>query len=160
MNDRPEQKGKDPTPLGAGDRPRTTIGDARPAMVPVAQRVLFSDLTIPCRIGVTDEERARPQRLRFNIVLEIRPEPPRADKIKEVVDYGPLFAKIQSVCNEVEFQLLESLADRIAAACFFDSRVLTARVRIEKLDRYPDMGAAGCELEYRRPDPGSGPKVT
>lgn len=124
--------------------------EAAPEIAATAQRILLSDLTLPCRIGVTEEERAQRQRLRFNIQLEIRPEPPRADRITEVVDYGPLVARIRSVCAEAEFRLLESLAGRIAQACFFDARVVSARIRIEKLDRYPDVGGVGCEFEYSR----------
>ena len=112
-----------------------------PEIAATAQRILLSDLTLPCRIGVTEEERAQRQRLRFNIQLEIRPEPPREDKITEVVDYGPLVARIRNVCAEAEFRLLESLAGRIAQACFFDARVVSARVRVEKPDRYPDAAA-------------------
>lgn len=115
-----------------------------------AQRILISDLTLPCRIGVTEGERAERQRLRFNIALEIQLNPPREDKIGEVVDYGPLVAKIRDVCAKVEFRLLESLAEQVAIACFIDSRVTAARVRIEKLDLYPDAGGIGCEFEYHR----------
>ncbi len=115
-----------------------------------AQRILLSDLTLPCRIGVTEAERAERQRLRFNLWLEIRPDPPREDKITEVVDYGRLVTRIRGVCAAVEFRLLESLSERIAEACFLDERVIGARVRIEKLDRYPDVGGIGSEFEYRR----------
>ncbi len=115
-----------------------------------AQRILLSDLTLPCRIGVTEAERSERQRLRFNLQLEIRPDPPRDDKITEVVDYGRLVARIRGVCAEVEFRLLESLSERISEACFLDERVIGARVRIEKLDRYPDVGGIGSEFEYRR----------
>ncbi len=120
------------------------------AIAVTAQRILLSDLTLPCRIGVTEEERAERQRLRFNLQLEVRPDPPREDRITEVVDYGRLVARIRGVCAEVEFRLLESLSERIAEACFLDQRVIGARVRIEKLDRYPDVGGIGSEFEYRR----------
>ncbi len=122
----------------------------RPAIAVTAQRILISDLTLPCRIGVTEEERAERQRLRFNLQLEVRPDPPREDKITEVVDYGRLVARIRGVCTEVEVRLLESLSERIAQACFLDPRVIGARVRIEKLDRYPDVDGIGSEFEYRR----------
>jgi dihydroneopterin aldolase len=124
----------------------------RPDMALRAQRIRLCDLTLPCRIGVTEEERAQRQRLRFNIELEVSPEAPRHDRIGEVVDYGPLAAKVRDVCTGAEYRLLESLAEEIAAACMFDPRVVLARVRIEKLDRYADMGGIGCELEYRRQD--------
>ena len=125
-------------------------GNAEPVFTATAQRILMSDLTLPCRIGVTEEERAERQRLRFNLRLEIRPDPPRQDTIAEVVDYGRLVARIRNVCAEVEVRLLESLSERIAQACFLDDRVIGARVRIEKLDRYPDVGGIGSEFEYRR----------
>ncbi len=124
--------------------------NAQPAITVTAQRILMSDLTLPCRIGVTEEERAECQRLRFNIRIDVRPDPPRDDKITEVVDYGRLVARIRGVCAEVEYRLLESLSERISEACFLDERVIGAQVRIEKLDRYPDVGGIGSELEYRR----------
>ncbi len=125
-------------------------GNAEPVFTATAQRILMSDLTLPCRIGVTEAERAERQRLRFNLRLEIRPNAPREDSITEVVDYGRLVARIRNVCAEVEVRLLESLSERIAQACFLDDRVIGARVRIEKLDRYPDVGGIGSEFEYRR----------
>jgi len=124
--------------------------NAEPQFAVTAQRILMSDLTLPCRIGVTEAERAERQRLRFNLRLEIRPDPPRKDTIAEVVDYGRLVARIRNVCAAVEVRLLESLSERIAQACFLDDRVIGARVRIEKLDRYPDVGGIGSEFEYRR----------
>ncbi len=125
-------------------------GNAEPVNAATAQRILMSDLTLPCRIGVTEAERAERQRLRFNLRLEVRPGPPREDTITEVVDYGRLVARIRDVCAEVEVRLLESLSEHIAQACFLDERVIGARVRIEKLDRYPDVGGIGSEFEYRR----------
>ena len=124
----------------------------QPAITVTAQRILISDLTLPCRIGVTEEERAERQRLRLNLRIEVRPNPPREDKITEVVNYGPLVARIRSVCGEVEVRLLESLSERIAQACFLDQRVTGAVVRIEKLDRYPDVAGIGSQFEYRRSD--------
>ncbi len=91
-------------------------GTTQPEIAVTAQRILLSDLTLPCRVGVTEEERSERQRLRINLQLEVRPDPPRDDKITEVVDYGRLVARIRSVCAEVEFRLLESLSERIAEA--------------------------------------------
>jgi dihydroneopterin aldolase len=124
--------------------------DTPPAITVTAQRILMSDMTLPCRIGVTEEERAERQRLRINLQLEVRPNPPQEDRIAEVVHYGHLVARVRGVCAVVEVRLLESLSARIAQACFLDERVIGARVRIEKLDRYPDVGGIGSEFEYRR----------
>ena len=129
-----------------------TDSNTQPAFTVTAQRILISDLTLSCRIGVTEAERADRQRLRFNLQIEVRPDPPRDDKITEVVDYGRLVARIRGVCAEAEVRLLESLSERIAQVCFLDERVIGAEVRIEKLDRYPDVGGIGSQFAYRRDD--------
>jgi dihydroneopterin aldolase len=123
---------------------------AQPPMRTVRQRILINDLTVVCRIGVTDKERAQHQRLRINLTLDVQPSLPRLDRIGEVVDYGALAARVREVCAEAEVRLLESLAGQLAGTCFEDSRVQRARVRIEKLDRYTDMFAIGCETTFER----------
>ncbi len=117
-----------------------------------AQRIIMRDLSLSCRIGVTEEERARRQRIRLNLVLEVRPEPPQDDRITEVVHYGHLVDQVRRTCLGTECRLLETLAEQVAADCFFEDRILAVKVRIEKLDRYPDVGGIGVELERRRPD--------
>lgn len=115
-----------------------------------AQRILVRDLILPCHIGVSAKERSQLQRLCFNLELELVPKAPHKDQIDETVHYGHLVEKLRKVCDETKVKLIETLAEHIAAACFFDSRVLQTRVRIEKLDRYGDIGGIGIEIERRR----------
>lgn len=114
------------------------------------QRVVIRDMTLTCSIGLSDEERARSQRLRLNFEIEIQPSAPNQDEIAEVVHYGHLVSRIRRTCLESEVRLLETLADQLLETCFFDERVISARTRIEKLDRYPDVGGIGIEIERRR----------
>jgi dihydroneopterin aldolase len=117
----------------------------------VGQCIIVRDLSLSCRIGVTEDERARRQRIRLNLVLEVEPDPPEHDRIAEVVHYGHVVELVRRTCLRAEVQLLETLAEQIAKACFFDDRIRTVKVRIEKLDRYADVGGIGIELERRRP---------
>ncbi len=114
------------------------------------QRIIVRDLSLSCRIGVTEEERARRQRIRLNMTLEVVPAPPSDERIAEVVHYGHLVDRVRRTCLEADVQLLETLAEQVAANCFFDDRIVSVRVRIEKLDRYADVGGIGIELERRR----------
>ncbi|MEE8535282.1 MAG: dihydroneopterin aldolase [Kiloniellales bacterium] len=134
--------------LTGGSPPES--GDPAPELLVATQSIRLADLTLFCRIGVTEAERAQRQRLRIAVDLQVEPELPRHDRITEVVDYGALVAKIRDVCATVEFRLVESLAARIAAACFFDPRIVLVQVCVQKLDRYPDVGGIGCEITYRR----------
>jgi len=117
-----------------------------------AQRIIVRDLSLSCRIGVTAEERARRQRIRLNLAVEVIPDPPGEDRIAEVVDYGNLVDRVRRTCLQANVRLLETLAEQVAGDCFFDPRIVSVRVRIEKLDRYADVGGIGIELERRRRD--------
>ncbi|MDH3476340.1 MAG: dihydroneopterin aldolase [Rhodospirillales bacterium] len=122
----------------------------RDAAQPSAQKMVVRDMTLNCAIGITKDERARPQRLRINLEAEVAPERPSEDRIAEVVHYGHLAQKLRDVCAGTEAQLLETLAGEIAEACFGEARIKSIRLRIEKLDRYADTGGIGIEVEYRR----------
>jgi dihydroneopterin aldolase len=125
-----------------------TGGTLRPA--PAAQSLVLRDLTVQSSIGVSADERARPQRIRVTLEVEVEPKAPRQDKIAEVVNYGQMVGKVRETCANTGARLLETLAGEIAQACFFDARVRAVRIRIEKLDRYPDVGGVGVAMEYLR----------
>ena len=116
----------------------------------VTQSIVVRDMTLSCAIGITKDERARPQRIRINLEAEVLPARPADDTIGEVVHYGHLVQKLRAVCAETRSNLLESLAGELAQACFFDERVKAVRLRIEKLDRYADVGGIGIEMAYER----------
>jgi len=47
---------------------------------------------------------------------------------------------------------VETLAERIAALCLDDARVRSVRIRVEKLDVFPDATSVGVEIErHSRP---------
>ena len=133
------------------NEPETPVGAPPPSRQTqvTAQRIIVRDLSLSCRIGVTEDERARRQRIRLNLEVEVVPRPPTEDRIAEVVHYGHLVSRVRQACLKAEAQLLETLAEDVAAACFFDERIVATRVRIEKLDRYADVGGVGIEIERR-----------
>lgn len=114
------------------------------------QRIFVRDLTLTCRLGVSERERAKDQRVRINVELQVEPQRPIDDNPQNIVDYRHIVPAIRSIAQEGAPRLLESLADRIAEACFEDARTHVARVRIEKLDRYSDAHGIGVEVEHRR----------
>ena len=116
----------------------------------MSQRIVIRDLTLSCSIGVSEEERARHQRLRLNVELLVDPQPPKQDNINEVLDYGVLAERLRHCARTANCRLLETLAEDLVALCFDFPRVHECRIRIEKLDRYADIGGIGVEVERRR----------
>ena len=72
------------------------------------------------------------------------------DRLELVVDYEAITKKIRAIVEAGHVNLAETLAERVASACFEDVRVKTARVRIEKLHALPGAESAGVEIERTR----------
>ena len=59
-------------------------------------------------------------------------------------------ACVRAIIAEGHVRLAETLAERIATACFEDRRVRTVRVRVEKLQALKAAESAGVEIERLR----------
>lgn len=113
-------------------------------------KVFVRDLILPCRIGVYSHEKDSEQRVRINLELACTEHPAINDEHHNVVCYADVVEDIRRLLAQGHINLVETLADRIAAQCLADHRVLSATVRVEKLDAMPDAGAVGVEIERHR----------
>jgi dihydroneopterin aldolase len=113
------------------------------------RRMFVRDLVMDAPIGVRAHEKGRHQRIRLNLDLGVV-DTESTDRLESVVCYDDLIAAVRIVVGAEHVQLVETLAERIAEACFRDRRVITARVRVEKLDVYADAESVGVEIERRR----------
>lgn len=117
------------------------------------QHVFIRDLVLTCRIGVHQHERLANQRVRINLDMSVENPGIIDDDLDRVVCYGEIMTGIRHVVGGGHVNLVETLAERIAAMCLEDRRVLSARVRIEKLDVFPETESVGVEIErFRAPD--------
>ena len=114
------------------------------------RHVFLRDLVLPARIGVYEHEHAGPQRIRVNVDLGVHEGPGEDDELAHVVDYERVADAVRGIVAEGHVRLVETLAERIARACLTDPRVRLARVRVEKLDVFPDAASAGVEIERAR----------
>jgi dihydroneopterin aldolase len=114
-------------------------------------RLFVRDLVLSARIGVHQHERIADQRVRVNLELEVKAPPVINDDLENVVCYGEIMTGIRHVVGSGHVNLAETLAERIAAMCLLDRRVLWAKVKIEKLDVFPEAASVGVEIERRRP---------
>jgi 7,8-dihydroneopterin aldolase/epimerase/oxygenase len=124
----------------------TKIADATRAV----RHVFIRNLELPAQIGVYRHEVGKMQPVRINLDLAVEDLIDLGDDLTKVVDYGVIEAKIRTILDEGHVNLVETLAERIAAACFEDARVRTARVRVEKLHALSAAESAGVEIERAR----------
>ena len=114
------------------------------------RHVFIRNLELPAQIGVWRHEHGKEQPVRINVDLAVEDLIDLGDDLTKVVDYGVIEDKIRAIIGEGHIRLIETLAERIAAACFDDERVQTARVRVEKLHALSNAESAGVEIERTR----------
>ncbi|MEM1065347.1 MAG: dihydroneopterin aldolase [Pseudomonadota bacterium] len=114
----------------AGDNPR--------------DRISLRDYIVEAEIGAFQHERRRTQRLRFNVVVEVRAKGDLADDVDRVLSYDRITEAIAAELAAERLNLLETLAERVAERVLAAPQAATAFVRIEKLDLGP--GALGVEI--------------
>ena len=125
------------------------IADGRAAV----RHVFVRDLELQCSIGVHDHERRAVQRVRVNLDLAVyEGDEPVDDDILNVVCYERLAGDVRAIAAAGHVNLVETFAEKIAAACLAHRNVRSARVRVEKLDILTDAASVGIEIERFHPD--------
>ena len=95
--------------------------------------ITIKDLSVLCKIGVPDEERAKPQRLL--ITIEMSGDFSRAaqsDDITHTINYYNVSERITQLCATQSFKLIERLADEIARILLGEFRAEQATVEVKK----------------------------
>ncbi len=130
----------------------------RPASAAIGLRHVFlRDMVLLASVGVHGFEHAARQRVRINADLAVLDDgargqsraAPGRDDLSRVVDYEAVANRIRALVQAGHVRLLETLAERLAETCLQDQRVRIVRIRVEKLDIFPDTEAVGVEIERR-----------
>lgn len=123
---------------------------AAPAPAPATDRIFVRGFTLPFRVGAYRFERDRTQRLRFTVEAEVR-RPSRVPReVSEVYSYDLVTDAIRRLADQGHTDLVEALAEDLAADLLRDGRLLTVEVQVEKLDLGPD--AVGVSIRRSRED--------
>lgn len=119
---------------------------------PGVRLVLVRDMVLMASIGVHAHEHAGLQRVRVNVELAVT-EAGGGERLDRVVNYETVVRSVRDIVGAGHTVLVETLAERIADSCLGDGRVERARVRVEKLDVFSDVGAVGVEVERLKQSP-------
>jgi FolB domain-containing protein len=110
-------------------------------------RILLQDLRVACIIGTRPEERSRAQEIGIDVCLHLDlEEPGRSDRLEDTVDYGYLAGEITAMAESSSFQLLERLAEEVAALALAQPKVEQVEVKVSKPRALPRGRAAAVEI--------------
>jgi dihydroneopterin aldolase/D-erythro-7,8-dihydroneopterin triphosphate epimerase len=96
--------------------------------------IYIRDLSLRCIIGIFPEERNNKQDVIINATLFCKSHTAAAasDDIKDAVDYKTITKKIIDLVEPSDFQLIETMAERIAEICLAHARVLKVTISVDK----------------------------
>jgi 7,8-dihydroneopterin aldolase/epimerase/oxygenase len=96
-------------------------------------RIFISDLELSSRIGITEAERARPQRLTVSLTLFPRRDfSALDDRIENTVDYAEVCAQVRSLAAQRPRNLIETLAEEIAQTLLSDFPLRAVEIELRK----------------------------
>lgn len=99
----------------------------------MSDRISLRGLTVYGYHGVYEAERTRGQDFVVDVDLDVDLARAAAtDDVGETVHYGELAERLAKVVAGDPVQLIETLAERLAAECLTDPRVSAARVTVHK----------------------------
>ena len=116
---------------------------------PNLDKIFVNDYLKEVEIGAFQSEHGCTQRIKFNVCLEIEPISIQLDdNVDKVLSYEIITDAINLELSSQRFNLLETLAEKVANRCLKETRVTRVEVKIEKLDRVP--GSLGVYISRNR----------
>jgi dihydroneopterin aldolase len=115
------------------------------------RHVFITGLELIGSIGVYEHEKRYEQRIVVSLDLLVHDAyNGRSDSIADVYDYDVAIRAVKETVGSGHFNLIETLAERIAERCLSDRSIRTVTVRIEKPDVLPACRAVGVAITRRR----------
>jgi dihydroneopterin aldolase len=124
--------------------------------------IFVTGITTDCIIGIWDWERQIKQKVVVDLEMatDIR-KAAATDAIDDTLDYKRVSKRLLQFVGESQFQLVETLAERIAQMIVTEFDVPWVRVRLNKQGAIRGARDVGIQIERRREDyaadRGSGP---
>ena len=115
--------------------------------------IFLSGLTAECIIGIWDWERKVKQKVVIDLEMaaDIR-KAAASDRIEDTLDYKKVSKRLQQFVEQSQFQLVETLTDRIAQIVITEFHVPAVRVRLNKQGALRGSRDVGIVIERSRED--------
>ena len=110
--------------------------------------IFIKGFTVIAIIGIAAEERVTPQPIHFDIELATdAARAARTERIADALDYVQVCAIVSQTAQEGRFQLVETLAERIAERLLAELSVRWLKLRVGKPTAVAGATAVGVQIE-------------
>jgi len=113
--------------------------------------IFIRDLRLDARVGFHKRERHAAQTLRLDLEIGIANDAVfTSDRVADCIDYDTVVERVRALLGEQHFNLVETIADRIARLLIDELGAGFARVSVAKLGLMKGAGLVGVSVERRR----------
>ncbi len=120
---------------------------------PHTDRIFIRGMRLAMFLGVTDEERDRPQMVELGLEIEFPLERAAAsDDVHHTIDYGAVVERIRDVVAPRRFRLVEMAARTICDLVITEFGASRCVVDLAKIDRLPGVDRLGVRIARSRKD--------
>jgi (5-formylfuran-3-yl)methyl phosphate synthase len=111
-------------------------------------KLIVRDFVIDMSVGAYAFEHAKPQRVKFDVVAEVRRRTTAPKDMRDVFSYDIIMDTIRTAVTEGHVDLLETLADKISRRLLGHPDIAVLHLKLEKLDLGPAI--VGVEITRKR----------
>ena len=114
-------------------------------------KIIIRDLAVNCIIGINNEERTVKQEVIINVVISVDlSNAGCTDDFSDTIDYRALKRRIYDMVSSSSYNLIEALAEKIAALCLADERAISVSVTVDKPGALSKARSVAVELLRKR----------
>ncbi len=129
------------------------IVELKPAKNTTKRTIFIKDFIIHEIIGMHDHEKAKKQKIKFNIVINVNQNTlPNEKDLRSIINYEKITKKLKNLVKNKKYNFLESLAEDSFVEIFKDKRISSVKIKIEKPDAIKNASSAGVEIFKSRSD--------
>ncbi len=129
------------------------IIELKPAKNTTKRTIFIKDFIIHEIIGIHDHEKAKKQKIKFNIVIDVNQNTlPNEKDLRSIINYEKITKKLKNLVKNKKYNFLESLAEDSFIEIFKDKRISSVKIKIEKPEAIKNASSAGVEIFKSRSD--------
>jgi len=114
-------------------------------------QILIEGLVLSAFIGVFEHEYGARQDVRFDVTVDISPLGPEGEHdTHNIVRYDHIVRDIKEILAKGHIDLVETLAEDVAATCLSYDRAQQVCVTVAKLTAFEEAEAVGVRITRRR----------
>ena len=113
--------------------------------------IFIRELRLETLIGFHKREKLAPQAIRVDLEIGIAGNKAYAsDKVADCIDYEKVTARVRELAGERHFNLVETLADRVARMVIEEFGAAWVKVSVAKLGVLNNAALVGVTVERKR----------